>query len=631
MPVRVILLLLLFLCSCQEQMPVHQTGSTKAEANYQKSLSFLNQPDSMIFYADKALRFSKKSDSIYPKLLDCKIYANNIKKDYQTSISLAEQLYNHAIKHKDTSNMALALYRKALAYRKLDDQTKVFENSFKSRQLYLAKGDSSKAGKRSLEMANAQIRRADLHGAQLSATESLKLLNHDKDSIYMVSAHNVIAMAYENLGFADDALKEYENALRFAENYDEVAAIQQNMALLHTDHPNLDKALEKFIAIDTAAIKSSNLKFKIRENIAYVKWQINPQYPAGKEIRKILNFQLNHQNSFDAGNSYYYLSKILAKRKPDSALYYARKWHQLSSKNFDLSDQIGALKSRMEFEPPSEKLKLIDEYIQLTDSIRKVERLAKNSFAKIRYDEENKQRQILALENQNFQQKVETSKFRNTLFYSILLILLLVISGLFFLYYLKQKHRAEKIMKIQETENRISKVVHDEIANDLYNVMNSLETTGSKVAIDKLENVYERTRAISRQNNPIDTGEFYADNLKGMLSNSAGKRFRLFLNGFEEIPWNKISAEKKIVIYRVLQELIINSRKHSEATLIAIHFGKKIKHYFIQYSDNGVGLPKEFLENQNGLQNTENRILSVKGSIKFDGEKGFRATIHIPA
>lgn len=51
----------------------------------------------------------------------------------------------------------------------------------------------------------------------------------------------------------------------------------------------------------------------------------------------------------------------------------------------------------------------------------------------------------------------------------------------------------------------------------------------------------------------------------------------------------------------------------------------------INYSDNGIGTDN-LLNLKNGLQNAENRILSINGTINFDTapEKGFKVKIEIP-
>jgi signal transduction histidine kinase len=53
---------------------------------------------------------------------------------------------------------------------------------------------------------------------------------------------------------------------------------------------------------------------------------------------------------------------------------------------------------------------------------------------------------------------------------------------------------------------------------------------------------------------------------------------------------------------------------------------------YVEYSDNGKGTTIEKLNSKNGLQNVENRILAIKGTITFDTKsgKGFKSSILFP-
>jgi signal transduction histidine kinase len=72
-------------------------------------------------------------------------------------------------------------------------------------------------------------------------------------------------------------------------------------------------------------------------------------------------------------------------------------------------------------------------------------------------------------------------------------------------------------------------------------------------------------------------------------------------------------------------------KKHSRCTLAIVGFetiGNKIE---ISYSDNGIGdIDQYFLSK--GLQNVENRIQAIKGTINFEpnDSKGFRLKILFP-
>ena len=87
----------------------------------------------------------------------------------------------------------------------------------------------------------------------------------------------------------------------------------------------------------------------------------------------------------------------------------------------------------------------------------------------------------------------------------------------------------------------------------------------------------------------------------------------------------ELAKEKQIVVYRALQELLVNMKKYSEATLVLIAFSVEKNKLSVAYQDNGKGV--ENLSVKNGLQNMEIRIKSVGGFITFESkqEKGFQA------
>ncbi|MBT1697290.1 hypothetical protein KK083_10410 [Fulvivirgaceae bacterium PWU4] len=86
-----------------------------------------------------------------------------------------------------------------------------------------------------------------------------------------------------------------------------------------------------------------------------------------------------------------------------------------------------------------------------------------------------------------------------------------------------------------------------------------------------------------------------------------------------------------IAIFRVLQELISNSLKHSDAKTISIHINAFADLLNIVYEDNGRGFASEAHNKGLGLFNIESRIQSVNGQLRFDsGAFGISYTIDIP-
>ena len=103
---------------------------------------------------------------------------------------------------------------------------------------------------------------------------------------------------------------------------------------------------------------------------------------------------------------------------------------------------------------------------------------------------------------------------------------------------------------------------------------------------------------------------------------------KAIVKDISKIKWQSLTNEKKMTLYRVLQELMTNMTKHSKASLVALTFGQTGKKMTINYKDNGRGCA---LIKNSGLRNTENRMESIKGTITFESQlnHGFKATLTV--
>ncbi|PRX45655.1 hypothetical protein [Salegentibacter salegens] len=131
-------------------------------------------PQKISFFNKGLEQAQQSSDTLLALLLDHKIYYHNRLKEYDSALLFADSLQRVAKFQKDTGSIALSFYRKAVINRYLDNQEAVFKNAFEARKRYLQLGDSTKAARRTLEMAIAQSRMQDYTGSQESATEALQ-------------------------------------------------------------------------------------------------------------------------------------------------------------------------------------------------------------------------------------------------------------------------------------------------------------------------------------------------------------------------------------------------------------------------------------------------------------------------
>ncbi|MES1181587.1 MAG: ATP-binding protein, partial [Flavobacterium sp.] len=89
--------------------------------------------------------------------------------------------------------------------------------------------------------------------------------------------------------------------------------------------------------------------------------------------------------------------------------------------------------------------------------------------------------------------------------------------------------------------------------------------------------------------------------------------------------------ELNIILFRVIQELLSNTIKHSFAKNVAIHINSFDDILNIMYEDDGIGFSYDPVQSGLGLDNVESRIRSIKGTLKFEsGKFGTSYTIDIP-
>jgi hypothetical protein len=607
----------------EEDSAYHFFQKSKNEDDIKVKIQLLNQALS---------KLQNKKDTLLPLLLDYKNFYHIKLKEYDSALFFADSLLRLATFQKDTKRIALVFYRKAIINRDLDNQEAVFKNFFKARQLYLQLGDSTKAARRGLDMAVAQSRMQDYIGSQESATEALQHLREGKDNQYLSSAYNIIGITYRNQGFYRDAIKEYKNALRYSNSLEDSLVYQNNIGMVYQDQKEYDKAISVFDELYRKVSKNDyRARARFLDNLVFTKWLQDKNVDVSSDLIRALHWRNDQNENSSTTASYEHLSRFYDKLDKVKAIDYAEKWLETGEANNNLHAQIDALKQLLFLNPGDAKY--VSDYVRLNDSLNKVNLQAKNTFAKIRFDEERKQQQISGLKASAAMQALENQDIKTRNYLLVFFAVVVVGLAVFIIYYNRQKHKKEKIREIYNTETRISKVIHDELANDVYNLMCGLEAIAPAETMDKLEHIYSRTRNISRENSEIDTGPGYLDHLTAVLSALCPEDSRLIISGEKTISWNDLNPEKKFVVYRVLQEIMVNMKKHSRASLVALVFTEEEKHLKINYSDNGEGASRQAIQNGNGLQNVENRIFSVNGKLTIETEKGIglKITILIPA
>ncbi len=331
-----------------------------------------------------------------------------------------------------------------------------------------------------------------------------------------------------------------------------------------------------------------------------------------------LRQQVNDLEGMYSGNRHLALF-ALSEKDTASALDYTTKTLAIARELNSASYMLESLSMLMDLN----KDPLTSEYKLLNDSINQANREEQNRFAAMRFDVE---KEVLNTQRAELQLEKERSQKTFIVIIGVLVLLLLILGIILILSRIKGIRQKE----VFKTESRISKKVHDELANEVYQVMvkMQIDTNKGEELLDDMEHIYNKSRDISKEYQVLDDSIPFDEILSDLLSSYQSDRVRILRRDSTPIDWNGLSSVKKNAIYRVLQELMTNMKKHSEATLVAVTFSQNRQKVEINYSDNGVG---GLLKKQTGLQNAENRIFSINGSITFETqpEKGFKVKLTV--
>jgi signal transduction histidine kinase len=183
------------------------------------------------------------------------------------------------------------------------------------------------------------------------------------------------------------------------------------------------------------------------------------------------------------------------------------------------------------------------------------------------------------------------------------------------------------IKATEEEKKRIGKELHDGIAGSIIKLIHEVEEDEGSGLSQKLLKTYNEVRDLSHQlNNTPMHGELLFDSLFEVIPEN--KRNQIFTLNINPKYLTLIEPYSTHVL-RIIQELITNNLKYSQAskTLIDIQFKDDLLK--IKYIDNGIGAPN--IKKGSGLKNIENRVAIVKGKTLIQSqEKGFEVKIEIP-
>lgn len=261
---------------------------------------------------------------------------------------------------------------------------------------------------------------------------------------------------------------------------------------------------------------------------------------------------------------------------------------------------------------------------------------------------------------------MESSASEFALIFSIATVGMLVLAGsivLFVVFYQKKmiqeqvkrqrleiehQHRMmQATLESQEAERRkLASELHDSIGGMLSTIRMGVSTLGRLLpgedSIDQTKQMLDDTissvRKISRDLMPSTLEKFGLSQALRDLCDRVQSTSLLPVRFIENDEISSIDKNKELMLFRIVQELLNNAIKHSQATLITLTIADRENKLSICVDDNGIGFNIEEQRNDKttgkglGLYSIENRAELLGAKLDFEpaSPRGSKITLTLP-
>jgi signal transduction histidine kinase len=296
------------------------------------------------------------------------------------------------------------------------------------------------------------------------------------------------------------------------------------------------------------------------------------------------------------------------------------------------------------------------EYIRLSDSIRNIELLSQEKFARIQLetDEIIKEKDILEDKNRS-------------LLYTFIAVVFLL-SMLFvvraqrartkeLMFKQAQQRANEEIYNLlmaqqdvidqsREVEKKkIARDLHDGILSRMFGARLNLDSINHKDDeesikkrldyLNELKEIEQDIREISHdlsreKQDLINNFVSITTNLFEEQSTTHSAKLSYFMDS--SIKWDLVKNNIKINVFRIIQEGLQNINKYAKASNINVEFKKQNKELHILIEDDGIGFDVSKKSKGIGMQNMISRAIDCNGKLDINSSKenGTKITLNIP-
>lgn len=196
-------------------------------------------------------------------------------------------------------------------------------------------------------------------------------------------------------------------------------------------------------------------------------------------------------------------------------------------------------------------------------------------------------------------------------------------------------------LQLEDEKHQLAQELHDTILQEQIFLIREMDSilyeTDSNSLHPKISDLHRQLVAINHQLRG------YCEKLKPPLLDTLGLNAalnKLFMQTKQRAKFTLIHSiepietkndEIPLLIYRIIQEMLSNALKHSQATYVKIQLTNKEDGFEIFYMDNGIGCDVEIIHQSEtmGLTGMRERVLAYNGYINIDSYPNEGMQIHI--
>jgi len=611
------------------------------------------------------LKFEKNDTitrNLYLQISEEYFYLNNLKKSLETSKQCLELSKNGS----DSLRMAKSLYYIGDCY---EDSKKdsAYYYYLLAEKIYLKIGDYDDVGRMHFNKAYVLFYDSNYVECEVEVSKALKFLEGSNKIKLIYSCNTLMGNCLEKLFNYDDALKYHKLALKNLDqmknrrldvdeinNYSVSSVI--NICNLYDLKGDFSLSIKELNAVLTEELKHKwpQLYGNVLSNLAYSKMK-NGDY---KDVEAMFLESLRIANQVGSQSDALY-KKIhlgefyITQRDSTGSIKVLKEAYNISLKIKHGNETLSILKLLSKSDPKN-SLSYANQYIKFSDSLHNIQNKTLNKYARVEYE-------TLRVEDEN---KSLTKNFYYTILGSLVFISLLAL--VLILRHLKYRTNEIKFLKKQQKANeeiyqllidqnkkvnaardkiksKIARELHDGIMNKIYSVRMNLGFYNSKsdqIIVEKrrayifeLQNIENEIRDISHDLSEVsfaETGDFELL-LESLLEDQriiSDVKFIYLKN--KNLYWDNLNNIFKINLYRILQEIISNIHKYSQAETCKITFELSENDIVkLIVVDDGIGFNTDHNRKGIGLKNIEERVNSFGGQLFVESIIGQGVKIEI--